>query len=473
MRLPSPRAVVASSCLALALLAAGCQKAGPYKARSAEKADKAEAAPKPESLPADYVWELGRGGDDVRLEFVHQGTQPKEWAELKAFWTDTRLTRAAAALAVSGLAAAPVASGPPVVKIKVPLGLDDPLAYIPHANPPTVRKWELGRRLFFDDGWLAAKPGQSCARCHDPGRGYTDGRREAGGLNTPTLINGVYNGHQFWDGRATYLEDVVQARLEDEREPESGPFRHVWGGAIKRLRDSESYRTPFEAAFGTAPTQVAVGRALATYLRTLLAADSLHDRAVQAAKGRPLEEGHYAAVLDEAALKALGREKAVKAGVAGELFLGYTLFRGKAGCAGCHTPGNGVFTDHAFHNIGVGADDYTGDNSGQRPGRFAVAPPGEKNRHLIGAYKTPTLRSLSRTAPYFHNGGQKDLAGAVRFHVRPAPFNRYLDPSLADKNGEHRDFGLTDSEVDRLVQFLRALNGGEVDPFVRAKPAAK
>jgi cytochrome c peroxidase len=481
------RAAAPGVALAFTLLLAGCQKAAPYNPRAkgtaeaSEKGSQGAAPAKPEPLPAAYVWERSSGTrKEVRIEFVHQGTQPEEWARLEGFWNDSLPARAATAVGLSGLAAAPLAAaaGRQAIEIKVPLGLDDPLSYIPAANPPTLAKWELGRRLFFDDKWLTAKGGESCATCHIPGQGYTDGKREVKGgrgPNTPTLINCVYNSHQFWDGRVPYLEGVVQAHLEDERETESRQFRHAWGGVIERLRDDKSSSDQFEAVFGTQPTQVAVGRALATYLRTVLAGNSLHDRAVAAAKGRPLEEGLYAAALDEAALEELGRAGGVKAVVASELFRGYSLFRGKAACAGCHTPSNGFFADNGFHNIGVGLEDYTWDNAKRRPGRFGVAPLGEKNRYLIGAYKTPTLRSLLRTGPYFHNGSERDLLEVVRFHVRKKSDTRanpYLDPRLADRDGEHRDFGLSDAEMKALVLFLQALNGEDVAAFVKAKPPA-
>src|SRR5262249_55454193 len=149
--------------------------------------------------------------------------------------------------------------------------------------------------------------------------------------------------------------------LRDEREPkEPEPFRHVWHGVIGRLRKHKDYGVQFDRTFGVPPTQDAVGKALATYLRTLLAGNSLHDRAVRGQKqkgGKDLEAAHYEAVLDEAALKALGRPDAKKEDVAGDLIRGYRLFTGKAGCASCHPASQGLFTDGGFHNLGVGADE--------------------------------------------------------------------------------------------------------------------
>jgi cytochrome c peroxidase len=487
MRLPLSWALRGALLLLPAVVLLGCQKARTYDPRRGSKAlstgqtegaaaEKAPARP----IPQDYAWiNPGRFAlaGDPRIEFVHEGTQPEEWKKLKGYWTEPAL----APLVAPGLPGAAVLAAVKAraaVRIKVPLGLEDPLAFIPAANPPTRGKWELGRRLFFDRFWLTALGDQSCASCHVPANGFTDRRGiTADSYNTPTLINCVYSTHQFWDGRATYLEEVVQRTLEDESEPkEPGPFRHVWHGVIGRLRKSDSYQQQFHRVFSTAPTQDTVGQAIATYLRTLLAGDSLHDRAVQEQnrKGaRTLAASHYEAVLDDRALKELGREKGVKAVVAGDLLRGYTLFTGKAGCAGCHPPGNGCFSDSRFYNIGLEEDEEI-DRPGGPIGRFAWAPSGERTRSLRGAFKTPTLRSLLRTGPYFHNGQEDDLTAVVRFHVRRPKGHSakdfYLDPKLADDSGRHRDFGLDDEDVAVLVLFLKALNGGEVDRILMTSP---
>ena len=457
----------------------GCQRARPYnpvaptsKTTARDTQESKPDAPL-EPLPADFAWQdegpqVVRKGD-ARIEFVHQGSQPEEWKKLAGHWNDPTLARTVGMIGLPGVAGAALAAdGAPVVKVKVPLGLDDPLAYIPAANPPTRGKWELGRRLFFDPSWLTARGKQSCADCHQPDRNFTDGTRKIeGGFNVPTLVNCVFDTHQFWDGRATYLEEVVQSRLEDEREPkEAGPFRHVFPGVIGRLRASKSQVARFEAVFGGPPTQDSVGKALATYLRTLLAGGSIHDRArhLQQQKGdRKLEAAHYEAVLDEPALKSLGRAKEAKGKVAAGLARGWALFQGEAGCHVCHTSSNGHFSDSRFHNIGVSRDE---------PGRFAHAPPGERTRYLKGAFKTPTLRGLPWTWPYFHNGLTDDLSAVVRFHVQPlpgAPRNAYLSPLLALPDGTRRDFGLTNQDVADLVLLLRALDC-QVDRFVRTNP---
>jgi cytochrome c peroxidase len=473
-------------------LVVGCQPAGKYAGRRA--ASSTAPAPEPDKptttaapVPPDYAWidpDPQNLDDDVPIVFVHAETSPDEWKKLPAFWNPPLpLPQSVAALlGLTPLTLGPLAAheaGRPI-KIKVPLGLDDPQPHLPAANPPTVLKWQLGRRLFFDKNYLHSRPGESCATCHDPEHGFTDLLPKHEDFNAPTLINCLYNDRQFWDGRAALLEEVVQRTLEDEREPDPpGKFRHVWGGVIQRLRANLRYRREFREAFGTEPTQDAVGRALATYLRTILVGNSLYDRArrVQAEKGAAnLEAAHFEAVLDAASLKELERDKAAKADVAAELALGARLFFNResgrsTNCIYCH--GGGTFTDNGFHNLGVGIPSDRWE-SGRETGRFQSLPVGRKSARFIGAFKTPTLRALPRTGPYLHNGGMATLREVVAFHNEGGRQNLYLDDEMwADKSkNQVRHLGLNDAEIDALVLFLRALNGTEVDAVLKAPASA-
>jgi cytochrome c peroxidase len=437
------------------------------------------AVRQPEPLDPGLLWQDGGpvSPADVPLEFVHATVNPEEWNKLPRFWNAPLLSRpdqAATVIGLSPLAAGAVAGGSSsaVVRVKVPLGLDDPRPFFPAANPPTLRKWELGKALFFDSSWLEAGAEVSCATCHRPQDGFADRRRvEREAFNVATLLNGVYNTHQFWDGRVAYLEEVVQRSLEDERAPAgSQPFRHVWGGVVGRLRERSKYNYEFDKVFGTPPTMDAVGKAVATYLRTLLCGNSVHDRALQARvrranrepaaadsgkkNDRGLTAADYETVLDDAALVELGHSGAKKADVAGELLRGYRLFysldeKHRVNCAACHVGNN--FTDGGFHNLGLDREPVPG----QETGRFVTAPLGEKNRYLIGAYKTPTLRSLLRTGPYYHDGSAEELDKVVFPH---ATGTRYLDPELRVKD-HIRGWDLEPEEIKALVLFLRSLNG--------------
>ncbi|MGH7171015.1 MAG: cytochrome-c peroxidase, partial [Gemmataceae bacterium] len=217
-------------------------------------------------------------------------------------------------------------------------------------------------------------------------------------------------------------------------------------------------------------TQDTVGRALASYLRTLLSGDSLHDRAVQQQNRQhssTLQAAHYEAVLDAAALAELGRDKTKKTETAAELMHGYRLFHGMEktrplmNCSRCHR--GGTFSDNEFHNLGLG----NMSRPGQEGGRFAQVPIGQKNRYLIDAYKTPSLRNLLRTPPYFHNGSLSPLREVVAFYNRGANPNNHLDPEWRGPRGHTRLLTLTDADRDAVVLFLSALNGREVDPILK------
>jgi cytochrome c peroxidase len=428
-------------------------------------------------VPAEYAWAEPNDklmDPPVPIVFVSEAKNRAAWDKLTQFWTVAeappkpvdvaRIVGGPSLLTVGLAVAGPVQK---VVRIKVPLGLDDPTPHIPKGNQPTLAKWELGKRLFFDKDILtdSTSAKQSCAGCHQPNHGFTANFIHP--HNPPTLVNGVYNTSQFWDGRAGALEEVVQRTLDDEREtpgvrPEE---RHAWSGVIARLRANPDYVKRFEKAFGTPPTQDAVGKALATYLRTILSGNSIQDRVEQELRQRGAlspEPADYAKLLDENVLKVLlgSEEPKPKEEVAKELVVGYTLFHGKAACSKCHSGRN--YTDNGFHNIGEG------DNALDRPperemGRFAVLPPSLKDRGMIGAFKTPTLRALPRTAPYFHRGLRTELFDAVQVHVRPRRVGVNMSTEIRERN-------LKEEEVYALVRFLRALDGEPVpDVLAEAK----
>jgi cytochrome c peroxidase len=431
--------------------------------------------------------------DEVPIHFVHQNSD--EWKQLDKFWTVVEkpeppdfwslLRGPAPTLSFWALlreGGFPAGAVRREVKIKIPLGLDYPGRNLfPTVNPPTVGKWRLGKELFFEkENFLYPKNAgdfyPSCASCHKPDSSFSFGNPPApDALRPPTLINVLYNTFQFWDGRVATLEEVVQRDLEDERVPRGSRAgeryaeatkHHRWLGVVQRLLKNRHYRQRFQKVFGTPPTQDAVGKALAIYLRTILAGDSLHDRVTGPLKGKAPTAAAYEGQLDKATLISLGREKDTKdkGEIARELALGYRLFFGKGRCVQCHTGSN--FTDNYFHNIGV---------SGSKPnlterknlGRFAALPPGMKNRRYIGAYKTPTLRSVSKTSPYFHNGlpitaaGDDPLLQAVMFHVKDYQFNLYLDPELRDEKDpdRKRDLNINEKEARALALFLRSLDG--------------
>lgn len=472
---------------ALTFTVAACAPVGRYapKPTRADRADKpiAEVPDTPRGVPPGYVWMPPEPGQMLRdaqapIQFIHADSD--EWSKLQGSWNVAPAPHPVGIIGPSPLAAAALAAAaqPPAVKIKVPLGLD-PIGpeQLPDANPPTVGKWELGKRLFFDDSFLHPPEARredgsaikvSCATCHVPERGFTDGLMPGHRslMRTPTLVNVVYGKRFFWDGRACCLEEMVQRVPEDERGPslqDSGQQRHIWPGVVVRLRSSLDYDQRFREVFGTPPTQDAIGKALATYLRTVLAGNSLHDRAEQVRrqrKGQALEPGDYEKVLDDGAIRAVlfevpeKGESPKKEEVAKQLHTGYTLFHGKGRCAGCHS--GAVFRDDRFHNMDIDSDDPAAYELGKELGRFAALSPGRKDVRMIGAYRTPTLRGLTRIGAHFHNGIVYDrivsqrLFSALSYHFKNARDNP----------------GLKEEEVRALVMFLKALDGDPVDPVV-------
>ena len=250
----------------------------------------------------------------------------------------------------------------------------------------------------------------------------------------------------------------------------------MWSGVIERLNKDTGYRREFESVFGTLPTQDTVGRALATFLRTLLCGDSIHDRALKAQttrQGKTLDVADYEKALPAGWVDDLGADRKGQkpAQLAAELHAGYQLFHNlnrdrPANCVLCHA--GPLFTDGRFHNIGIG---FSG-RSDEPLGRIARVPVGRKDYLQMGAWKTPTLRSLSRTGPYFHDGYNDSLRSVITYHVTGGHWNSYLALELRDPNKpeDTRDLGLTVEEIRALELFLLALDGTAVDPIMRSWP---
>lgn len=300
-------------------------------------------------------------------------------------------------IAVAALALTSSALGADLV---IPAGLDTFIP-APDDNPLRADVAALGKRLFFDK-LLSRDRTISCATCHDPKRAFTDDRPLAAGIGsqkgtrrTPSIINRAWGKSFFWDGRAATLEDQVLKPITNPIEMDLSIAE-----ALDRLRTSGAYPALSEAA---------MARALATYVRTILAGDSPFDRYVRGDRSA-LTPGQIA---------------------------GLRLFRGKANCTSCHLGPN--LTDERFHNTGL---------KGSDEGRFAVTRLPEDR----GAFKTPTLREIATRAPYMHDGSLKTLEDVVEHYDKggePVP----------NRDAEMRKLDLTAPEKKSLVEFLRALSG--------------
>jgi cytochrome c peroxidase len=431
----------------LVLTASGCRPAGRFYP---------ETTPTPETTAARVttipvsplmMWMPPQiePSPGLPLVFVAEDTDPSGWQSLPDRPLLERPTHF--------LFGWPAAKIPGRVLVKVPRGLPDPSPLVPSANPMTRGKWNLGRQLFYDSTWLTATGNISCATCHQPERLFTDGKVHEG-LRTPSLINVVYNKRQFSDGRVGSLEEVVQQSLQDEQLPENERFRHAWGGVVTRLGHNGNFLSEFGIVFGSHPTQDAVGKALATYLRTLLVGDSVHDRAEANRRTRgaaDLAAGDYKTFLDKEFLNGLGMAEGARVEVADRLVQGHQLFQTL--CVRCHS--GPLYTDHGFHNLGVGPPESPDDGTGL--GRFATLAVGLKDPALIGAYATPSLRCLPHTGPYLHTGQLATIEQAVDFHSHGGRISNYLDPAYRLQWLGH-DTIPAKQQAD-LVLFLRALDG--------------
>jgi cytochrome c peroxidase len=289
-----------------------------------------------------------------------------------------------------------------------------PAVVIPPDNPQTPEKVALGRQLFFDPR-LSADETISCATCHDPATAWANHNpvdTGIGGLkgtrNSGTVLDAAYMDFQFWDGRARSLE-------EQALEPIHNPVEmgETLERVVGKLNAIEGYRTQFTAVFGTDATPDGIAKAIAAFERTVLSGPSPFDRYMAG---------------DKTAMSA----SAIR---------GRRVFNGKARCRTCHT--GPMFSDQGFHNLGVGMDRPQPDI-----GRQAVT----NDPRDRGAFKTPTLRNVALTAPYFHDGSARTLAEVIEFYDRGGVPNDTLDIFMTTLE-------LTEDEQADLVAFLEALTG--------------
>lgn len=310
-----------------------------------------------------------------------------------------------------------------------PLGTNIDLSTLP--TPPTPERVRLGRWLFYDTR-LSADGTVSCATCHQPQHAFsmrepvaTGIRGQKGTRKSPTIINraATLSPFFFWDGRAASLEDQALGPVANPIE-----MGNTHSDMIETLSRTEGYKPYFAQAFGTTEiTKERVAWAIADYERTRMSGNSPYDR--------------WRRLKDQTAVSA-----AVK--------LGHDLFFDKAGCSQCHVSGNN-FTDTTFHNIGIGWNAATKTFSDE--GRYAVTK-GAVNEGVAdsdrGAFKTPTLRDVTRHPPYMHDGSIATLREVVEYYNRGGNKNPYLDPKMPKGT-----LGLTPAEVDALVAMMEALDG--------------
>jgi cytochrome c peroxidase len=324
--------------------------------------------------------------------------------------------------------AAPSASGkapslpatPPVPEAPRALGA----LGVPKENPTTPAKVHLGNLLFFDSR-LSADGSRSCYSCHDNADGTGGHDPLAVGAkgaklprHAPIMWNVGYLPKLYWDGRSDSLEAQMKAAWAGGN---MGVGQDGLAAKAKEIGDLAEYKALLEAVFpGEGATPDTIAKAVSAYERTLYCADTAFDR---------FSAGDKNALTDEQAK-------------------GLALFSGKAACNACHAPpffSDAYMTDGgAFHNVGIGTKDKP--EADWDVGREKAS----KSAADRGAFKTPTLRNVTRSAPYFHDGSVSTLAEAVTLMASGGIANKHKDPKLVDKK-------LKQEEIASLVAFLGAL----------------
>lgn len=414
----------------------------------------------------------------------------------------------AAVLAVTG--ATPQESGAPVTFLAderelilrlspLPPPPDDPSNAV-YGNEDAA---DLGQALFHETR-LSPSGTISCATCHDPARGFADGRALGSGLadlprHTPTLWNVAYQRWFFWDGRADSLWSQALGPIENPREMGS----HRWWVA-ETLRADAGYRARFEQLFGRFPdfpaapdvggregafetlceaysrlppaqqrsideVFVRAGKCIAAFERKLVSREAAFDRFVQELRRTP--DGPFAAL-------SLPAQRGLK------------LFVGRADCIRCHQ--GAALSDGEFHSIRVAplgggppldAGRYQGIKDLQESpfstaGIHSDDPGGKVAARLRflrnspenwGAFRTPSLRNVSLTAPYMHQGQLATLRDVVHFY---STFEGALPPGHHPEAQLLRPLHLEAQEQEDLIAFLQSLTDAPLDPAWAGPPDA-
>lgn len=291
---------------------------------------------------------------------------------------------------------------------------------VPADNPMTQAKVELGKTLYYDKR-LSGDGTRACYSCHLKENGLTDGKPTAIGAyeaklprSSPTLWNIGFHKAYYWDGRSASLEKQAMAAWTGGNMGVTGKDGKPSAADIAaKLNAIPGYKAPFLKAFGGPATPENMMQAISSFERTIVANNS------NWVKFR----GGDASALNEAAQR------------------GYKIFSEKAKCTNCHD--GLLLTDQEYHNVGIGMDAPKPD-----VGRFTVS----KEEKDTGAFKTPTLLDISKSAPYFHNGSVATLEEAMDLMLNGGKKNKQLDTTNL------KAVKLSKAERDDLLAFLKSLD---------------
>ncbi|MDO5614731.1 MAG: cytochrome c peroxidase [Cruoricaptor ignavus] len=299
----------------------------------------------------------------------------------------------------------------------------------PTDNPYSKEKELLGKTLFFDPRLSKSKQ-IACASCHDPELAWTDNRtvsfghdRQTGARNAMTILNSAHISKPFWDGRAESLEAQAQMPIQDPKEMNE----HI-DIAVETIANIKGYEKLFAQAFGNKEvTKEKIGKAIATFERGIKSGSTKFDMFI---------DGKSDALSDD------------------EL-MGLHLFRTKAQCINCHN--SGYFSNNEFINDGTG---LLGSKQ-QDLGLYIIT----KNPDDAGKFRVPTLREVTRTGPWMHNGAFTPLRDVLTFYNagNPEPKSKsstvYEGVALSSKKSNMlKPLNLTNKELDQLEAFLGTLS---------------
>ena len=319
---------------------------------------------------------------------------------------------------------------------------------IPKDNEITPARIALGRKLYFEPK-LSADGTVSCATCHDVTRGFSDQQPTSEGIggqfgtkNSPTTMNVTLLHTMFWDGRSPTVDHQAMQPIIN---PIEMGMENDEAVIIAGIKDDPEYKKMFQEAYGRDVNYRDIGRAIATFERTLNFLDSPFRRYMN------------------------GDKNAISA----DAVEGWKLFNREGRCMSCHpmSPSNPLGTDNKFHNIGIAAayQDFERlateavqillqDSSDKKLDELALETEfGELGRFIvthhvqdIGAFRTPMLLNVGITGPYMHDGSMKTLWDVVDHYNAGGEPNLFLDGGIEPLN-------LTDKQVDQIVEFLFTL----------------
>lgn len=302
-----------------------------------------------------------------------------------------------------------------------------PAVPFPKDNATNPAKVLLGKYLFYDPR-LSVSGQVACASCHDPQLGWGDGKRVAfghdrklGARNAMTLWNTAYYESLFWDGRATSLEDQARFPIQDHLE-----MNENVEAMEKRVQQYRGYAAMFQEAFGDSTIdRNRIFKAIATFERTIVSPKSRFDLFIN---------GKADLLTDQ------------------EL-TGLHLFRTKAGCVNCHN--GGLFADNQFHNDGQTLFASVNEDLGL----YNVSG----NTQDVGKFKTPSLREVTNTGPWMHNGNFPTLKDVLLFYNLgnpspiPARYKGERDNLMPKTSPLLKKLNMNDEEINAVIAFLGSI----------------